>query len=169
MKNENKVKVVILAAGKGTRMMSETPKVLMEVNGKPMVKHVIDSVMKSGVTDRPVVVVGYKKEDVMSELGDTCDFVVQEEQLGTGHAVMIAQKSIGNTDGQILVLYGDNPFVSPETIKNLATKNLESDSKITMGVVKLPDFKDWREFFYSNFSRVVRDNDGNILKSVEFR
>lgn len=149
-------------------MQSELPKALATVKGKSMIKHLLEAVAESSVDPRPAIVVGYKKELVMEALGDAYDYAIQEVQLGTGHAVITA-KDILEKNEHVMVLYGDNPFLSPLTIKKLAEKHLNSNSVITMGTVTLPDFLDWREFFYTNFSRIVRDANGKIIKSVEFR
>lgn len=168
--NENdKVKIVILAAGKGTRMKSELPKVLVKFNGKPMIRHLLDSVHKANIDDKPVIVVGYKKEEVMKELGDKHQYAIQEEQLGTGHAVMSTEKLLKNKSDHVMVLYGDSPFVSSETIKKLIDKHILSNGTITMATIKLEDFQDWRKCFYTSFSRIIRNKNGEIVKDVQFR
>ncbi|MCE9549103.1 NTP transferase domain-containing protein [Candidatus Nomurabacteria bacterium] len=165
----NNLKVIILAAGKGVRMESDLPKVLMKVKGKSMINHLTESVKASGVDKKPVIVVGYKKELVMTELGGSYEYVTQEEQLGTGHAVLCTKKTLENKAENIMVLYGDSPYLHATTIKKLADEHLESKNKITMLTVEVPDFEEWRSFFYKSFSRIVRDNSGKILKSVEFK
>ncbi|MEI7810152.1 MAG: NTP transferase domain-containing protein [bacterium] len=165
---DNKIKIVILAGGKGTRMKQDIPKVLVPLRGKPMIKHLLESVEKSGICDRPCIVVGYGRDEVMKELGDKYDYAIQEEQLGTGHAVLCAKDYLQDAE-HILVLYGDNPYMTPETMQKLISEHLKYQNKITMATVKLTDFEDWRSFFYTNFSRIIRDENGKILKSVEFR
>ena len=165
----DKIKILILAAGQGTRMKSDLPKVLVNFKGKPLMRHLLESVEKSGIDAKPTIVVGYKKEEIMSRLGDTYDYVVQENQLGTGHAVASAEKMLKDTAENIMVLPSDHPFISSETIKALARQHLESGAKITMATVKLPDFEDWRSVFYKSFSRIIRDRDGRIVKDVQFR
>ncbi len=169
MDKESKIKVIILAAGQGKRMQSKLPKVLIPLRGKPLVAHVLDAVKKSGVGDTPLVVVGQQRELIMEKLGSGYKYIIQEEQLGTGHAVMAAQKALENEAEHVIVLYGDHPFISPETIKKLTGKQANSNAKITMATVNLPDFKDWRVLFYSNFSRIIRDKNGNIIKDVQFK
>ncbi len=88
----NKTAVIILAAGHGKRMQSELPKALVPLNGKPLISHVIDAVRASGLTNDPIIVVGQKREKVMEMLGDSYRYAVQEEQLGTGHAVLSAKE-----------------------------------------------------------------------------
>ncbi len=167
----NKVKIIILAAGKGERMRSEEPKVLVKVRGKSMIKYLLESVHSSGVDDEPVIVVGYKKEMVIKELGKEnrkYHYINQETQLGTGHAVSLAKDYLKDTAGNIMVLYGDHPFISAQTIRNISEKHLKSGKKITMATVKLPDFKDWRISFV-NFSRIIRDKNGKIVKDIQFK
>src|SRR3989338_8890507 len=162
---KDKVKIVILAAGKGTRMGGDLPKVLSQVKGKSMIKRLMESVDKSGVDDCTVVIVGYKKELVIQELSNLkYNYLTQEEQLGTGHAVMMAKDYLQDKAQHIIVLYGDQPFTSAETIKKLSQRHLESGKKITMVVIdKLSDFEDWRISF-KNFSKIVRDENGKIIK-----
>jgi len=168
-KDETKIRVLILAGGKGTRMKSPLPKVLETVQGKPMIKYLLEAVEKSGLSSRPVIVVGYGKDEVINTLGTNYDYVFQEKQLGTGHAVATAQATLQNSTDHIIVLYGDHPLISPETIKKLKEKHLASQAKITMATFAVTDFYDWRSVFYKNFSRVIRDKDGNIIKDVQFK
>lgn len=165
MKN---TKIVILAAGKGTRMGGDLPKVLAQVKGKSMIKHLLESVEKSGIDETPVIVVGYKKDMVIKELGDQYHYISQELQLGTGHAISLAKDYLKDKAENIIVLYGDHPFVSAETIKKINETHIKSGKKITMVTVKLKDFKDWRINFV-NFSRIIRDANGKIVKDVQFK
>lgn len=171
MQNENTaaIKILVLAAGQGTRMKSDLPKVLIDFNGKPLIKHLLESIEKSGIDQKPTIVVGYKKEEVMQALGDKYDYVVQNEQLGTGHAVMSAENFLSGMADNIMVLPSDHPFITAETIKKLAEKHLNSGAKITMATVKLPDFENWRSAFYTSFSRIIRNANGEIVKDVQLR
>ena len=99
---------IILAAGKGTRMKSDLPKVMHKVAGITMLEHVFRSVQAIS-PKKTVTVIGHKAELVRQVLGDATSFVLQEEQLGTGHAVMMAEKDLANLDGQTLVIAGDTP------------------------------------------------------------
>lgn len=170
-----KVKILILAGGRGKRMNSDLPKALTPVRGEQIIRHLLSSIKTSGIDAKPTIVVGYGKEVLMKELGSDYEYVIQEEQKGTGHAVMVAENALKNLPAQagkeenVMVLYCDHPFVKPETIKNLLKKHLESKSKITLASVKLPDFEDWRSIFYQNFSRIVRDTNGSIIKDVQFK
>lgn len=165
----DKVKILILAGGKGTRMQNNLPKALIPVNGKPIIKHLLESIKNSGIDAKPVIVVGYGKEDVMAELGSEYEYVIQEKQLGTGHAVITAENALKHKADHIVVLYCDHPFVSKKTIQELVRKHLDSKVKITLATVTLPDFQDWRKIFYTNFSRIIRDEKGHIVRDIQFK
>lgn len=163
-----KVKVIILAAGQGKRFGSPKPKVLAEIRGEPMVVRVVTAVERSGVTVRPVVVVGVGAEHVRKVLGDRVDYVVQTEQLGTGHAVACCRTFLKDKADAIQVLYGDHPLISGATIRQLIAKHEQTGATLTMGTVVVPDFEKWRQGF-SNFGRIVRDAKGNLQRIVEVK
>src|SRR5512139_3629565 len=110
----DKVQCVILAAGQGTRMKSEKPKVLHQIAGRPMVQYALDAARSIG-SRRPIVVIGHGAEQVQSTIGDRADTVLQVPQLGTGHAMLQARAKIEPACETVLVLYGDTPFLSAET------------------------------------------------------
>ena len=160
-----KTQVIILAAGMGKRMGGDVPKVLVEVSGKPMLGYVLEAVKNSGVDEKPIIVVGPKNHDLIrSFAGENFNYAMQAEQLGTGHAVAQAREHILPDTEKIIVLYGDQPMMSAETIKNLAETH--ADSHLTMATTTVEDFADWRAGF-ENFSRVIRDEVGNIIRTVE--
>lgn len=160
-----KTQIVILAAGKGKRMQSDLPKVLVRLKDKPLIKYLLDSIEESGVCAKPILVVGQKRELVMQELGDKYGYAIQEEQLGTGHAVNCAKDLSAGAD-QVLVLYGDHPHVSAKTIKNLTTSHQQSGEVLTIATVETPDFEDWRAGFF-DFGRIIRNSNGKITNIVE--
>ncbi|OGY48369.1 MAG: hypothetical protein A3J65_01480 [Candidatus Buchananbacteria bacterium RIFCSPHIGHO2_02_FULL_45_11b] len=163
----DKIKIIILAAGAGKRMGEpELPKVLIELNGRPLINYLLAAVKKSGIDSRPVIVVGQKAELVKETLGPEYDYVLQAEQLGTGHAVMRAKSLLENKAENILVLYGDQPLLNFETINNLAGVHLASGKVLTMGTVLVPDFSDWRAGFF-DFGRVGRDESGKVIGIIE--
>lgn len=166
---DNATQIVILAGGKGKRMNSETPKVLTVFNGKPMIDYLLEAVEKSGINNKPLLVVGYKREDVMNHVGDRAIYAIQEEQLGTGHAVKISEGSIHPNTSNILVLYGDAPAVTGEMIANLLDVHNGGNHILTMATVTVPSFDGWYEVFYKPFSRIVRNEKGEIVRSVEFK
>lgn len=168
MKNKGKTRIIVLAAGKGTRMESDLPKVLVPLAGKPMIKYMLEAILQSGIDNRPVVVIGYEKERVRKTLGNDYDYVVQKKQLGTGHAVKSAKNYLKGKAKNIMTFYGDHTFLSAKTIKKIYKKHIESDKKITMATAVLSDFKDWRENF-KYCSRIIRDKKGKIIKDVQVR
>ncbi len=157
--------IIILAAGHGKRMQSELPKALTVLHGKPFIGHVLDTIEQSGVCRNPIIVIGQKADQVRDALGPRYTYAVQNEQLGTGHAVMIAEEAAKDAD-TILVLYADHPLISTQTIQNIISTHHAANATITMATAIVPDFMEWRQAFLS-FGRFVRDQDGTITKIVE--
>ena len=158
--------IIILAAGHGKRMQSDVPKVLSLLHEKPLVHHLLEHVLESGVSTSPVFVVGQKREQVMASLGDQYRYVIQTEQLGTGHAVLSAESVLKDSGNNIMVLFGDMPYLSATTIRALADMQKNSGAVMTMATVQVPDFDEWRAGFF-DFSRVIRSQDGTIVRTVE--
>lgn len=149
---------VILAAGMGTRMKSKMPKVLHTVCGKPLSKWVIDASKAAGA-DKVCAVVGHKAETVKEVLGDVCEFALQAEQKGTGHAVMQAIDVIKNSKGEVVILNGDTPLITAETINKAIEYHKNNGNQATVITAILDDA--------TGYGRIVRDNDGSVLKIVE--
>ncbi len=161
--------VIILAAGQGIRMKSETPKPLIQYQGRAFLDYVIQAAKDSGVCARPTIVVSPGNQELIKQtVGSEYNYVVQAEQLGTGHAVMTARESLQNQAENIIVLYADHPLIRSQTVKNIADKHEQNDAVLTMAIVKLPDFDDWRQVYY-DFGRIVRNEKGEVAKNVEFR
>ena len=159
--------IIVLAAGHGQRMNNKIlPKVLIPLEGQPLIKHLLIAIEQSGVGARPVIVIGQKAGLVKESLGENYQYVYQTEQLGTGHAVSVTQDALKDKAENIMVLYGDHPYVSAETIRNLAQVHQASDSVITMATVKVPDFNGWRTGFY-DFGRVIRNQAGEVAAIIE--
>ena len=147
--------VIILAAGKGTRMKSETPKVLFEAAGKPMIDYTVE-LSKSLNPEKIVVVTGNMAETVQEHLRDhSVSFALQKQQRGTADAVMAAQDFIDD-NGKVLILCGDMPLIKEETIKGFIESVTE---KIAFISVKMKQPK--------GYGRVVRSSDNNVIKIVE--
>lgn len=157
--------IIILAAGHGKRMQSELPKALTPLRGKPFVSHVLGAIKSSGICASPIIVIGQKGDQVRETLGSSYSYAVQEEQLGTGHAVMISEEMAKGAD-TIVVLYADHPLVSSDTITKLVNTQKENNATLTMATATVPDFLEWRSAFLS-FGRFVRDENGKIEKIVE--
>ncbi len=151
---------IILAAGKGTRMKSKLYKVLHPVCGKPMVKHIADQLKKVGV-HRLITVVGHGAEKVKSELTGDSEFVLQEEQLGTAHAVMQADELLKDEEGLTLVVCGDTPLLTAETIHNMMEYHIKEKAKATILTAIAND--------PSGYGRVIRNDQGYVEKIVEHK
>ncbi len=160
--------VVVLAAGRGVRMNSSLPKVLVPVAGTPMILHLADAIERSLVCARPAMVIGHKGKDVRATLGDRYPYhyIEQKKQLGTGHAVQMCDGVFDPATKSLLVLYGDHPFIQPETIRRLVEGHASHPSPVTMMTSTLEDFHDWREPFL-DFGRVLRDKEGRVIAVVE--
>ena len=158
----DKVKAVVLAAGKGTRLQAEdcdAPKVMRLACGKPLIWYVLDALSFIDSGDI-VIVVGYKKEDVVSRFGGYI-YAEQAEQLGTGHAVMAASKALEGFAGSVLICYGDMPAIRRETYEAFFCEHFlqDNDCTILTGESSLP----------LPYGRIVRDPDGCFLRVVEDR
>ena len=156
--SEKDLRIIILAAGKGTRMKSDLPKVLHPVCGIPMVKHVVAAANR--VSQRkPLVVIGYKAEMVSTALGEETEYVLQEEQLGTGHAIMMAAPQLQGFSGDLLVLYGDTPLITAETLAKLVVEHQRVESSVTVLSVEVEN--------PAGYGRIIRDKNGNLERIVE--
>ena len=153
-----KIKGIILAAGKGTRMKSEIPKVLHKAAGRTMVEWAVNSV--SSLDTKPTVVVGHSKEMVMELLADRADFAFQLEQKGTGHAVMMAKEHITGSDYTVIT-YGDMMLLRKESINSLI--DLTVKNKLDAAV--LTAFADDP----TGLGRIINDSKGYVKKIVEHR
>lgn len=161
---KNNVAVLILAAGKGKRMQSDLPKLMHLLKGKPLIDYPVRVIEQLGL--KPVVVVNDASPLIQDYLVDRAQYAIQKEQLGTGHAVMMAESLLRDRIEHVVVLYGDLPSLSASSLQTLIDTHLSQQNCITMTVVNLPDFNGWRQYFY-DFGRIVRNRDGDILKIVE--
>ena len=152
-------KIVILAGGKGTRMESDLPKVLYPLKGKPLLSWLLGNLDdEMEIT----LVVGFQSEKVKDEFGDKYNYVLQKEQLGTGHAVGCVKESLKGFEGDILVLYGDHPLVSQKTVDALFDSHSKSKVNVTLMTAMVDDFEEWRAGFY-NFGRILRNDNNDIV------
>src|SRR5438105_2644209 len=126
------MEIVILAAGDGKRMQSDTPKVLHLLNGRPLVDYVVRAAEASRVTEKPIVVVCANHRLVQDALRDRARYAVQQRQLGTGHAVAATEALLRTKAKDIIVLYGDMPFVKPDSIRRLAERHRERGNTVTL-------------------------------------
>jgi len=151
---------IVLAAGKGTRMKSDLPKVLHEVCGQSMVEHVFDAVRGAGVT-RIVCVIGHKADLMRDRLGKHSDveFALQAEQNGTGHAVQITEPLLKDYQGPVLVLAGDTPLLRAESLRGLLDELTDNDAVSVVGSAVTEN--------NYGLGRIVRDADGAFTNIVE--
>jgi UDP-N-acetylglucosamine diphosphorylase/glucosamine-1-phosphate N-acetyltransferase len=157
------MKAVILAAGKGKRLQSEKfhlPKVLREALGKPLISYVLENVNYIDSKD-VYIVVGYMKDEVMETLGPSYNYASQDEQLGTGHAVMMTEPMLKDYDGDVLVLYGDMPLFRKKTYQEIVQQHEQSgaDCTVVTAIVENPP----------DYGRIIRDAKGDIIDIVEKR
>lgn len=151
---------VILAAGQGTRMKSKLYKVLHPVCGKPMVQHVVDQVMKLHIQEL-VTIIGHGAEKVKAQLGDESLYALQEQQLGTAHAVMQASSMLEGREGVTIVVCGDTPLIKAETMESLFKHHEELSAKATILTARLDD--------PTGYGRIVRNQSGLVEKIVEHK
>ncbi|KIL52512.1 bifunctional UDP-N-acetylglucosamine diphosphorylase/glucosamine-1-phosphate N-acetyltransferase GlmU [Jeotgalibacillus soli] len=151
---------IILAAGQGTRMKSKLYKVLHPVCGKPMVEHVLNQIMAVGMNE-VVTVVGHGAERVQAQLEGRSEFVLQAEQLGTAHAVMQAKDRLQNKEGITLVVCGDTPLITADTMASLIQHHEEQQAKATILTAhqEQPD----------GYGRIIRDGSGFVQRIVEHK
>ncbi|HIZ71109.1 MAG TPA: bifunctional UDP-N-acetylglucosamine diphosphorylase/glucosamine-1-phosphate N-acetyltransferase GlmU [Candidatus Atopostipes pullistercoris] len=150
--------VVVLAAGQGTRMKSKLYKVMHPILGRPMVGHVVDAALGAKV-DRVITITGFGADVIKDYLGEKSEFVYQEEQLGTAHAVEQARDLLEGQEGTTVVLSGDTPLLTAETIANLMDFHEREEAKATVLTAMADD-----PFGYG---RVIRAEDGSVGKIVE--
>ena len=154
------LRVIILAAGKGTRMNSDLPKVLHKLQGKALIDYVID---ESELLDPKeiILVVGFKKEQVIKHTKNRIHlkYATQVEQLGTGHAVLQTKELLKNKKGHILILYGDVPNIKASTLMPIVDDHISNNRDLTLITAEIDD--------PSGYGRIIRDENGNLLKIIE--
>lgn len=131
MNNSKKIAAIILGAGKGTRMKSDLPKVMMPLNGKPMIRHIIETLERLGA-DKIITVIAPDGQMVAKEVVPY-ETAVQEKQLGTGHAVLSARKNLCGFEGDVLVIFGDSPIITRETFLKAVQKRREGYAVVVLG------------------------------------
>ena len=151
---------IVMAAGKGTRMKSKKSKLVHKIYGKEIIRRAVENVKKAGIED-VITVVGYQREQIEEVLGDSVKYAIQEEQLGTGHAVMQATKLLEGKKGKVLILNGDHPIMRPETLKKLVEEsNRKGESATILTMVHdqmIP------------YGKIIHDESGRIKEIVEHK
>ena len=154
MSKNEEFKITVLAAGLGKRMKDARPKALANLHGKPMLMHLRDTI-KSITDDAVIAVIGHQAELVQSELGDAFVYVIQEKQLGTAHALLSAKEALKDAKN-VVVLYGDLPFISGPTIKKITERHLSSGAALTFATAEVPNFENEYRTVYA-FGRIIRE------------
>ncbi len=151
---------IVLAAGDGTRMLSRIPKVVHSLYGKPLIGHVLDAIRQVGIR-RIVVVVGYRSDLVRSHLGPGVETVVQRSLKGTAHAVLQAMPKLRGFHGDVVVLYGDTPLLTAQTVRGLIDARRKEKAPCALLTAQLNE--------PTGYGRIVRDQTGRIVRIVEDR
>lgn len=159
-----KLQTIILAGGKGTRLnngsASPIPKVLYKVSGKPMIFYLLETLKKMKL-GKPFLIIGYKAETVKDTINERANYILQKEQLGTGHAVKIAKNELVGKSQYALVLCGDMPFLTQSTLRRLINTHCAQKPAISLLSIKFDDPN------YYMFGRIVYNNKNKIQKIVE--
>jgi bifunctional UDP-N-acetylglucosamine pyrophosphorylase/glucosamine-1-phosphate N-acetyltransferase len=159
MNHERGPAALILAAGEGTRMKSDLAKVLHTIGGKTMIRRIVESVRKIQ-PDLIVLIVGYQADAVREEFaGEEVRFAIQEKRLGTGHAVMQAEEELSDFDGSVLILTGDTPLLTPETLSEFWRFHVDNGNSATVMSTRMDD--------PSGYGRIVRTGDNEVERIVE--
>ena len=158
--NKKRFATIIMAAGKGKRMDSDLPKVMHQLAGRPLIDWVVDSALAAR-SEKMIAIVGYGRELVMEELNGWAEFAVQEEQLGTGHAVQHAEPLLTGYDGDVLILSGDVPLLTSDTIEAMFEAHVSKGNDCTVLTCIFDDA--------TGYGRILRDGDGGIKGIVEHK
>ena len=160
--------VIIMAAGRGTRMESDFPKSLNFVGGRPTIVRIVESARS--ICSMPIVVIGHGSSEFVKVLGGQCRYVFQKKQQGTGHAIICAKKALMDYawGRRIIILPGDHPLITQETLRGLYDAHCRSGAAISLCTLKVPDFTGDNQLF-SNYGRIVRDASGHVSSIIELR
>lgn len=160
-----KNQLVILAGGQGKRMNSDLPKPLVKIDGKSIIERLLERMRP--LFPKPVIVIGHRGQEIIGVLGPSYIYAEQKEQRGTGDALLAAKEALAGID-TIIVMPGDNPLVSLETIKELLAMMEEKEAVMTLATVKFSDFNNEGKGM-ERAGRIVRNADGSVNRIVEFK
>lgn len=162
MSTKHSLMAIVLAAGKGTRMKSELPKVMCLANGRPLLQYVVDALRAAGI-QRIVNVVGYRADAVQAVFASQpgIEFALQSEQLGTGHAVMMCREQLATHRGPVVIVAGDSPMLQTRSLQRLLAEFDTGSPACVLGTLVHPD--------PTGLGRIIRDSAGKFIKIVEQR
>jgi bifunctional UDP-N-acetylglucosamine pyrophosphorylase/glucosamine-1-phosphate N-acetyltransferase len=157
----NNIKAVVLAAGKSLRMKSEKTKVLHKILGKEIINYLLDSLVACGIAEQDIiVVVGDNRAEIAGAVKRNVGYAIQQEKLGTAHALLAAQEYIAGHDGELLVVVGDNPYITVDALQKLITSHRQSQAQCTFISAVFPGSP-------PPYGRVIRDKQGEVRNIVE--
>jgi bifunctional UDP-N-acetylglucosamine pyrophosphorylase/glucosamine-1-phosphate N-acetyltransferase len=157
----NKIKAVVLAAGKSLRMKSEKTKVLHKILGKEIINYLLDSLVACGIAEQDIIiVVGDNRAEIADAVKRNVSYAIQQEQLGTAHALLAAQKYIAGHDGELLVVVGDNPYITAGALQKLIASHRQGRAQCTFFSAVFPGSP-------PPYGRVMRDEQGEVRGIVE--
>ena len=151
---------IVMAAGKGTRMKSKKSKLVHKIYGKEIITRAVENVKKAGIDDI-IAVVGYQREQIKEVLGESVKYAIQEEQLGTGHAVIQCKEFLEGKKGKVLILNGDHPIMRPETLKNLVEQSTLKNEAATILTMVHDEI--------IPYGKIIHDENGNVKEIVEHK
>jgi len=157
----NKLKAVVLAAGKSTRMNSEKSKVLHEILGKEIINYLLDSLIACDIAETDIIVVaGSNRDEIAAKITHKVTYALQREPLGTAHALLAAHEHLAGHDGELLVVVGDNPYVSAAALQKLIVSHRQNQAQCTFISAVFPDGP-------PPYGRIIRDSQGEVRGVVE--
>ncbi len=166
--NTNSCTAIILAAGDGKRMHSPLPKVMHLLRGVPIIGHIVGALEQVEAVEKIVVVVSPKHTLVQEYLGDRAEYVVQQEQKGTGHATLCTESLVKGKTKNVMVIYGDLPCLLPDSLERLIAEHEQSKNQVTMMTTTVENYLDWCAPFLM-YGRIIRDEFGNVKEIIEYK
>lgn len=160
--------IIILAAGRSTRMGGDTPKMLLDIGGKTLIQSLVDNIKPGNLGPITLIINEQSGPAIQNILGNEYQYVVQKEQLGTGHAVAEAKELLQGKADNIIVVNGDHPFTRGETLKEMVELHEKRQAVLTLLTVYVPNYKGMSQILY-DYGRIIRDKDGHILAIRELK
>ena len=153
--------VIILAAGRSTRMGGDTPKMLLDIGGKPLIQSLVDNIKPGNLGPITLIINEQSGPAIQKMLGSEYQYVIQERQLGTGHAVAQAKSLLQSKADNVIVVNGDHPFTRGETLREMVELHEKKQAVLTLLTVYVPNYKGVNQILY-DYGRIIRDQDGHI-------
>lgn len=168
LNNTNSCTAIVLAAGDGKRMQSSLPKVMHLLRGVPIIGHIVAALEHVAAVEKIVIVVSPKHTLVQEYLGSRAEYVVQQEQKGTGHATLCTESLVKGKTKNVMVIYGDLPCLLPESLERLVAEHEKNQNQVTMMTTSVENYLDWRAPFLM-YGRIIRDAGGSIREIIEYK